>query len=154
MPWCRLAFWLLLYIRLLLAVRSAVASPLPHFRTPPFYVLVPPVPFVLSIDETNSSPYLSSSRPFPSLLFLLSLHLHAQSFSFCLSFFFLPFDFFASPIILLHWHRWNVAEHERHETEGKKKYSVRCMKPFIDFLTKQEAVTKRTSVFWIPILGS
>lgn len=148
MPWCRLAFWLLLYIRLLLAVWSALPLPLPSatllrprstslFRTP---------------DWRDSSPYLPSSCSFLGFLFLLSFHLCAESFSlslFFLSFFFfLSFNFFASLIILLRWHRWNVATKsiERHETEEKK---VLCQvhETIYWFPNEQEAITKRLRYF-------
>ena len=87
MPWCRLAFWLLLCI-LLLAVWNTIALPLSDSIR---YLLrsrsIRPLRALMSssIDETNPSPCLWFSYSFSSLLFLFlfcsSLQLHTQSFS-------------------------------------------------------------------------
>lgn len=118
---------------------------LSHFCSPPFTSSVHPSTFVLSIDETNPSPYPSSSScPFPSLPFLLSfcpsLHLRARSFSFSLSFSSFSLFFFLVVQLLCFTRRLtsstSMERSRSNDTKQKEEtYSVRCMKPFIDFLT-------------------
>lgn len=119
----------------------------PHFCSPPFTsTSVHPSTFVLSIDETNPSPYLP---PLPArflvcrfcfcfvLLCTFALDLSLSPF---LSLPFLSFFFFLVVQLLCFTRRLtsstSMERSRSNDTKQKEEtYSVRCMKPFIDFLT-------------------
>jgi len=169
MPWCRLAFWLLLCI-LLLAVWNTIALPLSDSIR---YLLrsrsIRPLRALMSssIDETNPSPCLWFSYSFSSLLFLFlfcsSLQLHTQSFSplpsfsLSLSLSFSLFIFLSDVQLRCFTRRLTLStsmEHSCSNNMKQKEKKILCQmhETVYWFPNEQEAITRWTGYFefWLP----